>query len=200
MTTGRTAADPPSLLELVDAPRWQRLQDHFANVLGIAIRTVNPSHDLLVAPSWPAGLVPEQAVELLKIGHELDQLLPLRELPQETSSITTPLRITYAAVPIRATPGQIIAYFIVGPMVVGPRENRLKFRQRLSESGLDAQAIWNLILTLRPYTFSGIHSLLSLLEEVGASLSTTGSSPDFEASVSLASSSWSSTAMAVASD
>ena len=170
MIPGRTTADHPSLLELVDATRWQRLQDHFAHVLGIAIRTVNPSHELLVSPSWPAGLVPEQGVELLNIGQELDALLPRRELPQDTSSMTTPLGVTYAAVPIRATPGQAVAYFIVGPMVVGPRENRQGFRQRLSESGLDAQAVWNLILTLRPYTFSGIHSLLSLLEEVGASI------------------------------
>ena len=170
MTPSRPTADHPSLLELVDVTRWQRLQDHFAHVLGLAIRTVNPSHELLVSPSWPAGLVPEQAVELLSIGHELDQLLPRHELPQETSSMTTSLGVTYAAVPIRATPGQVLAYFVVGPMVVGPRENRQEFRQRLSESGLDPQAVWNLILTLRPYTFSGIHSLLSLLEEVGASL------------------------------
>ena len=170
MTPGRTTADHPSLLELVDIARWQRLQDHFAHVLGIAIRTVTPSHELLVAPGWPPGLVAEHAVELLSIGHELDQLLPPHELPQETSSITTPLGITYAAVPIRATPGAVIAYFVVGPMAVGPRENRLEFRQRLSESGMDAQAVWNLILTLRPYTFSGIHSLLSLLEEVSGSL------------------------------
>ena len=64
----------------------------------------------------------------------------------------------------------LLAYFVVGPMVVGPREDRAKFRERVSASGTDAQAVWNLILSLKPYTFSGIHSLLSLLEEVGTSL------------------------------
>ena len=170
MTASHAAAGRPSLLDLVEARRWQRLQDHFANVLGITLRTVTPSHELLVTPSWPPSLAAEPVVRLLQLGEELEQLLLPTELPQETSSITTPLGVTYAAVPIRTTPEEILAYFIVGPMVVGPREDKTQFRQRVSATGADAQAVWNLVLSLKPYTFSAIRSLLDLLEEVGTSL------------------------------
>jgi len=170
MTSGHTAGEPPSLHELVETRRWQRLQDHFANVLGVALRTITPAHELVVEPSWPPGVASDQAIGLLKVGDELGTLVPPQDPPQETTSITIPLGVTYAAVPIRVTPGQVIAYFVVGPMVVGPREDKLRFRERMSAMGADAEAVWNLLLTLRPYSFSGIQSLLNLLEEVGASL------------------------------
>src|SRR3989338_1035295 len=153
MTAGQTAAQRPSLPELVEPQRWQQLQDHFAAVLGVTLRTIHPSHELLSAPSWPPGLHAESVIRLLRVGDELEPLVPLADPPRETSSITTPLGMTYAAVPIRATPDQVVAYFIVGPLVVGPREDRAQFRQRISASGEDANAIWGLILTLKPYTF-----------------------------------------------
>lgn len=170
MSGSSTAADQPSLPDLIDPRRWQRLQDHFASVLGVTLRTVSPSRQLLLAPSWPATLSADQVVELLDVGQELDQLLPDGDLPHDISSITTPMGVTYAAVPIRSGAEQVAAYFIVGPMVVGPREDKAQFRHRIEKSGGDTQALWNLMLSLRPYSFSGIRSLLNLLEEVGTSL------------------------------
>jgi len=165
-----SATDAVSLLDLMEPRRWQRLQDHFSSVLGITIRTVSLSRELLVSPSWPAGLVPEQTVQLLSIGEELERLLPTHDLPQNISSLTTTLGITYAIVPIRVTSQQMVAYFVVGPLMVGTREDELQFRQRVGASGADAQALWNLLLALKLYTFSSLRSVLNLMEEVGTSL------------------------------
>jgi hypothetical protein len=167
---GRGAVERLSLPDLVEPSQWQRLQDHFANVLGIPIRTINPSHQLLVNPSWPPSLEAERAISMLKIGEELEQLVPVAEPPPNTSSLTTPLGITYAVVPIRTTSQRIIGYFIIGPVVVGSREDELQFRQRVSARGLDAQSLWPVILSLKLYTFAGIRSALNLLEEVGSSI------------------------------
>lgn len=167
---GQSDTPRVSLIDLVEPPRWQRLQDHFASVLGAPIRTISPAHELLVNPSWPAGLEPERTVKLLKIGEEIQQLIPLDRPPHETSSLTTPLGITYATVPVRATPDQATAYYIIGPMVVGPREDELQFRRRVGAMKLDVQSLWPLILSLKLYTFVGVRSALTLLEEVGTSI------------------------------
>ena len=163
-------AERYALLDLVDASRWQRLQDHFARVLGIPIRTVNGSHQLLVPPSWPSTLDPEPTIELLKIGDELEQLIPPQNPPAECTSMTTPLGVTYAVVPIRATVELVVGYCVIGPLVVGVREEELQFRQRVSALGLDPIARWPLLLSLKLYTFAGIRSILTLMEEVGTSL------------------------------
>jgi len=164
------AEDRPSLPDLIDPRRWQRLQHHFAGVLGIAIRTVGPSRELLVTPSWPSTLTADQVVRLLKVGEELPELLPFNDPPQNTTSLTTPLGITYAIIPIRAEAERIIAYFVVGPMIVGQREDELNFRSRIEAQGSDAQALWSVLLSLKLYTFSGIRSMLNLMEEVGTAL------------------------------
>ena len=166
-----TAEDRPALPDLIDPKRWQRLQNHFAGVLGVAIRTIGPSRELLVTPSWPGTLTADQVVRLLKVGEELEDLLPRRERPQTSTSLTTALGVTYAAIPIRATADQVIAYFIVGPMVVGQREEELHFSERMAAAGAsDVQALWSVLLSLKLYTFSGIRSMLNLMEEVGTAL------------------------------
>lgn len=159
-----------ALLELVDPTRWQRLQDHFASVLGVAIRTTSPSHELLVDPSWPSNGDVNRTIELLKAGEELEQLIPSQSPPRDHTTLTTPLGITYAAVPIRVTSGEVLAYFVLGPMVVGRREEEHQFMQRASTMGHDPHALWLLALSLKCYTFAGIRSVLNLMEEVGASL------------------------------
>ena len=151
MARNNIIADHPSLCDLVEHQQWQRLQGHFSNVLGIAIRTIHPSRELITSPSWPTGVSTEQAVELLKVGEEIDQLVPPDEPPHEISSISTPLGVTYAAVPIFAAAPHVVAYFLVGPMVIGPREEKAQFRQRVMAMGMDAQAVWNLLLSLKPH-------------------------------------------------
>ncbi len=156
------------LLHLVDRTRWQRLQDHFANVLGIPLRTVGPDRQLLVNPSWPAGLDAERTVALLHMGEELEPLLP--EARPEGARVTTVLGVTYAAVPISAGTDGAVAYFVAGPLVVGPREDEQAFRQRAESLGQDGAALWALLLSLKLCTHAATRSLLSLLEDVGTSL------------------------------
>lgn len=167
---GTSTVDKLALLELIDMERWQRLQDHFSRVLGVAIRTITPSNALLTNPSWPASVDADRVISVLRIGEELAALLPEEAPPQEVSSLTTALGVTYALVPVRATAEQIVGYFVVGPMVVGPREEEGRFRQRVQSLGQDAQALWPILLALKVYTFAGIRSALTLLEEVGTSI------------------------------
>lgn len=167
---GRGVTGHLSLVSLVEPIRWQRLQDHLACVLGVPIRTVSPARELLVTPSWPSGFDTDRAIALLSICEELGQLVPDHAAPRAASTLTTPLGTTYAAVPIWSTAEQVSAYFVVGPMVVGPRESEVEFYQRVKEMGLDGSALWPVILSLKLYTFANIRSALNLMEEVGTSI------------------------------
>ena len=167
MTDGRPAARS-GLLDLVEPARWQRLQDYFANVLGLPIRTLDRSHQLLVSPSWPQHLDRDEIVRVLQVGDELGSLLPPLDPPRETASVTTRLGVTYAAVPIITQ--HVLGYIVLGPMMVGRREDEVHFRQRMQTMGLSAERVWPAILSLKHYTFAGIHSVLSLMEAVADSL------------------------------
>jgi len=163
-------SEPLQLADLLDLARWQRLQDHFVNVLGIPIRTFSPQRELLVNPSWPTVFQTDQAIAALRIGEEIERLLPEREPPEHISSLTTLHGITYAAVPVRADAKRIVAYFVIGPLIVGPREGEATFRRHAVEIGEDPKTLWSVVMSLKTHTFAGIHSVLSLIQEAGTSL------------------------------
>lgn len=158
------------MLELIESSLWQRLQDRFTHVFGVPIRTIHPTHQLLTQPSWPHGLDVDQLVHTLRVGEELDLLVPRGQTPTTPSTTTTSVGVTYAAVPIHLPPTLPFAYFILGPMIVGSREDVLQFSQRVSALGLDAQRVWTLLISLKLYTFAGIRSAINLIEEVIGSL------------------------------
>lgn len=158
------------MLELIESSLWQRLQDRFTHVFGVPIRTIRPTHELLTQPSWPQGLDVDQLVNTLRVGEELELLVPRGRTPTTPSTTTTSVGVTYAAVPIQLAPAPPFAYFILGPMVVGSREDVLQFSRRVSALGLDAQRVWTLLISLKLYTFAGIRSAINLIEEVGGSL------------------------------
>ncbi len=163
---------PPSLLELVPSERWQRLQDHFAEVLGFGLRTVSADRRLLVSPSWPSGFDVPRITASFKLGEELEELLPADALPRETTTMSTPLGISFSVCPLRASPQSTaaVAYLVVGPVVLGRRDSAEQLRQRASSLGLDANALWPLMLSIRLYSFGNMRSVLRLLDEVGSTL------------------------------
>jgi|GEM_PF-1793425 len=160
----------PSLPELVSPERWQRLQDHFADVLGIGLRTFSPDRRLLVNPSWPSGLDAQKLTTLLNLGEELEELMPQDALPQETTTILRPMGISFSACPIRATVDCATGYLVVGPVVLGRRESAEQLRNPAAEAGLDLNVLWPLMLTIKLYSFGSMRSVLRLLEEVGNTL------------------------------
>lgn len=156
-----------AVLALIAALQWQRLQDHFANVLGVVLRTVSLSRQLLTTPSWPSGLDPERVIRALGVGEELEKLLSADNAPQVTTTLTfPPAGVTYAAVPLRPVGGRPVAYVVVGPAVVGRREDAEGFRKRIASLGRDPELLWSVLLSLKQYSFASFDSVLRLLEEV----------------------------------
>ena len=139
-------------------------------MLGVPIRTVSPSHALLSTPTWPNGLEPEPLIAALGIGDELERLVPSAHPPQETTTLATPIGVSYAAVPIRSASQEALAYYVVGPMLVGPREDEARFRQRITAMGRDPAGLWALLLSLKLHSFVALRGALSLLEEVGGTM------------------------------
>ena len=158
-------------LAMLSTERWQRLQDHFAQVLRISLRTLNRRHAFLSHPSWPSGLDPVAMASLLKLGDELEELLPAGVDPlRQIRTVTTPIGVSFAAIPLRIAADDVIAYLIAGPVVLGKREADEVDRRRLATLGVDADTARALLLTIRLYSFGGIRSVLRLLEDVGNAL------------------------------
>jgi len=161
-----------SFFELVGREQWQRLQDHFARVLGIGLRTISPDRTLLSNPSWPLGIDEDRLTSTLGLGGELGSLLPPQEpLPETAVTVTRPpFGLSFTAIPLRMPVRGIAGYWVLGPMMLGRREAPEAFRARLRDSGVDPEPAWAMVLTLKLYTFNHIRSVLDLLGEVSETL------------------------------
>ena len=67
------AADPVGssvrgLLDVVDGDHWQRLLNHFSEVIGVTIRTVCPKRELLVIPSCAPESHTDELFDHFRVG------------------------------------------------------------------------------------------------------------------------------------
>ena len=152
--------------ELLEPAQWQRLQDRFTHVFGLGLRAVSPQHHLLSTPSWPAGVDGARLIEGLRLGEEIDALLPAEALPHDPATLTTPLGVSFSAIPLRAADAQVLGYLLIGPVVLGKREEPEAFRRRVAALGVDAESAWPLLLTVKVYTFLHFRSVIQLVEDV----------------------------------
>ena len=153
------------LAGLIDLTRWQRLQDHFTNVFGLGLRAVSPRRALLSTPSWPPSIDGSRVVEALRLGQEVEVLLPAEALPKEFTTTTTPLGVSFAVIPLRAPVRPILGYLVAGPVVLGKREEPEAFRRRTAALGMDGESAWSVFLTVKVFTVLNFRSALELLEE-----------------------------------
>jgi hypothetical protein len=160
--------DKPVLAEILDLDRWQRIQNHFSQVLGIPMRSFTAQRELLVRPSWPELFPMDEAIAYLRIGDELDALIPQGGLVEQTTSLTTALDVTFSVIPLRAQ--QVMAYILLGPMVLGPRSPQDIFCARMEEMGLDSKRLWSLLLNLKCYSYASIYAAFNLIRDVGESM------------------------------
>jgi hypothetical protein len=159
-----------TLPTVVPPEPWQRLQDHFADVLGIGLRTYHADRHLLTTPSWPSGLDAQRLAAVFKLGEELDELLPSGKPPTDTLTVLRPLGVSFSVCPLTLSNGAVAAYLVVGPVVLGRRETAEQVAERAQAAGLDPHIVWPLILTVKLYSFGGMRSVLRLLQEVGSSV------------------------------
>ena len=156
--------------QLFGVQRWQQLQAHFCQVLGLTLRTLSPDRKLIGEPNWPAGLDPQEVTERFGLGEELEELLPTDTLLKQTAVISRPLGVSFAAIPLRSAADRILAYLIVGPVVLGTRERIETFQARIEAIGLDPEPIYAILLAVKLYSYSSFKSVLSFLEETGNTL------------------------------
>lgn len=163
-----------SLKEVADVEQWQRIQDHFAEVLGVTIRTVEPgSGNLLTTASNPTRLCEEliksSPIGITKCARCIP--VPLTELKPDKSwkeGYLCYIGLHNFSLPVRLPNNKIIAYLLVGPVLLGERPKPEKFPEKILELGIDRDRFMDALLEIKVFSFSGIASVMELLQEIAS--------------------------------
>ncbi|MBN2483176.1 MAG: PocR ligand-binding domain-containing protein [Candidatus Omnitrophica bacterium] len=158
-----------TLSDIVHVDKWQKIQDYFSQVLSIYLRTVDLNWQFFTRPSGSSRLC-----DMLHIFTDRKKVMCNECLLREFEDIEKDWNQGYECVPgvfIYPVPlrvqDKVVAYIIVGPVIVGKPRNYQAFKEVIDTFGIDAEEFLDAIRDTRTFTFNGVNSLLELLYDIG---------------------------------
>lgn len=164
----------PSLTDLVSLDELQEMQDSFSEVANVAVRTVDPQGLDITKISSPPSLCSEVFNNLVLkekvcggcrptfLGGEgiVDDDLSFECLPG-LKNYLLPLKVS-----LSSTKSLILGYIIIGPVIFMKRRSKEEFKEVAEAMGFDHYELWSLILELRVFSYQGVHSFLSMIDNL----------------------------------
>jgi len=161
-----------SLSELIDIKKWQKIQDVFAEITGIGLRTIDLKGANLTSPSG----IPKLCSEILSKPHPrrsiCEKCLPTflggEATVDRNLSFTCPPGFRNFVVPLNLADGKTLGYVILGPVILvalKPKEQYLKIAEDLN---IDPQTFYDAVLEVRVLSFYRLQTIVELVKDVGA--------------------------------
>lgn len=171
MQDGAEMKNGISLKEVIDINQWQEIQDHFAEVIGVTISTVDTTGNLLTKPSNPTRLC-EEIVRSSPAGIDsCARCFPVSMADLESNEIWKEGYLCHIGlynfpIPARLPNDKTIAYILVGPVLLGERQKPNKYREKIAELNIDIDKFIDALIEIKVFSFSGIQSVTELLKDV----------------------------------
>jgi putative methionine-R-sulfoxide reductase with GAF domain/ligand-binding sensor protein len=156
----------PEYKNLIDEKKWKKIQDSFAEILNIGLKTVNKEGETLVEAS---GYNPCE---------KLSQISPLKEnicricldgvksIWGENYFYSCPLGFNYQAIPVEPIEEKVIAYIIAGPFLMIRRKNKEEIKNIARQYKIDYELLYDSFIRTRVISFQMLESTKRLLYEV----------------------------------
>ncbi len=161
----------PSFQQLISACNWQTIQDNFAQVIAIGIKTIDAAGKAVTSASGQPRLCTEL---LTQLNQDYCMCLPTflggKAIIDKNLSyhcIEPKLNLCNFIIPLELTEHNVAGYIAVGPVILVMRKPREEYRRVAEELNLNIEALWEGLLEIKVASFHGIKSLLTLLKDVG---------------------------------
>ncbi len=169
-------ASKVSFQDIIDIHHWQKMQDHFAEVIRLTVRTVDEKGKVLSEPSnetkicsdvlkgsdlWP--FVCRRFLLEPKLSKK-DKFGAGRELKEDI--YCNRIGLHNYTIPVKISKRQVIAYLMIGPVLVGPRQKPSTYQKMLEEKGVNFVEFIDGLIEINHFSFSGIQSVIELISEI----------------------------------
>ncbi len=169
-------ASKVSFHEIIDIHHWQKMQDHFAEVIKLTVRTVDEKGMAISEPSNETKLCSEvlKDSDLWTSVCRRCLLEPKLSKKDKFGAGTEIKEGTYCnriglhnySIPVKIPRGQIIAYLMIGPVLVGPRQKPSTYQKMLEDKGVNFVEFIDGLIEINHFSFSGIQSVIELISEI----------------------------------
>ena len=159
------------LSDLIGLSQLQDMQDSFAEVANVGIRTLDARGQFLTIMSSPPSLCTETFNNVPLKAEICDYCRPSflggRGMVDEEMSFEclsglknylVPLRL-----PVTEETSKILGYMVIGPVIFMKRPDKEEYREVADKLGVPLEQFWSYVLELRVFSYKGIQSLLEMI-------------------------------------
>lgn len=163
-----------TLTDLISLSELQEMQDSFAEVASVAIRTLDTNGNFLTqvtnAPSLCSMAFESNVIKEKVCRGCRPQFLGGEGIVDDDFSFECFPGLKNYLIPLKvgtsATDSLILGYIVIGPVIFMKRKSREEFDQIAKEASLDPDQLWNLVLELRVFSHKGIRSFLDMVDNL----------------------------------
>jgi len=159
------------LEDIIDLKQWHKIQELFADVIGVSIYTVDPEGKLIIKPSKVSRLCHVLRTSTLYGSNPCFECIPC--IPENVKSfletqrvdISCPCGLHNFVVPITVKEKEIIGFLIAGPFILGGRKRAEDYKKITDSLGVDIEIYMDLIREVKVFSYTGVRSVETLLYE-----------------------------------
>ncbi len=154
-----------SAKQLLDLKQWQKIQDLFSEIVGANLWLIEPSGTSLTIPSKVNGSCPDiaQAKSSPK-ANPVDCIFKALQSwnQQKEHSYKCTHNLNYFPLPVRCNE-QIIGVIVVGPVIVGKREDKKTYEALCENLEIDSEIFLDRVREIKIFSYNGIKTVLDFL-------------------------------------
>ncbi|MFH1062412.1 MAG: PocR ligand-binding domain-containing protein [Candidatus Omnitrophota bacterium] len=159
--------------EIIDVKHWQNIQDVFSSIIGISLRTIDSSGEIIVRPSNMA-LICEDAVAQSPLARkkcwqwytQLAKNIDKHKTEGFYENVC-PLGLVNFAMPISFNDAETV-FLIVGPLVYEDSQKDTRLTECLHDSGVDEGKFFEYFNQLPVMSMSKLNSIVEFLNAITA--------------------------------
>jgi len=159
-----------SFKDMVDIGQWKSVQDHFSDVLGIGLRTVDTQGIFLTRPSGYTRLCEEVVKSVLKGATYCSCCAPhtleAANKDWRQGYVCPLIGLHNFAIPLNVG-GETAAYIIAGPVILGRHRENEEYEEKARKLGVEAEKFLDALREIKAFSFHGIKSVTDLLHDIG---------------------------------
>ena len=168
-----------SFTELVNLEHWQKIQDSFSDALELTLRTVSLEDTLLTETSRPNcicnGILPKLSSRSKFCGNCLLNFDAKDTVDiKDRASFKCPLGLDAFVVPIKAVGNRIIAYIVIGPLILKNRRATSEYAKAARELGIKVEELTDALIEINVFTYNKIYSITNAVERIFSHIAQTG--------------------------
>jgi ligand-binding sensor protein len=165
------------LQDLVNLGDWQKVQDSFSEVLSMPLRTTDLNGNTLISnPPLLCAKIPKHSphfenfcgVHILK--SELKRTTNMRDL----TNLKCPFGLDLYVLPIRAFASKIVAYIVIGPIILNKRRDKIEYAEMAKALEMDPDDLMDVLVEISVFSYNKVRAIIQLLKDAFSYMAQTG--------------------------